>query len=82
MSPVTCRSCADQYPTPVAPSLPSSAPELPATWSATLVSSSETEEQRESGTGETTTRTLYSILKRPWDPSSLELVGGRAAAAG
>jgi hypothetical protein len=39
MSPVTCRSCADQHPTPVAPNLPSSAPELPATWPTTLVSS-------------------------------------------
>jgi hypothetical protein len=42
MSPVTCRSCADQHPTPVDPSLPSSTPELPATWPTTLVSSSET----------------------------------------
>jgi hypothetical protein len=66
MSPVTCRSCADQHPTPVDPSLPSSTPELPATWPTTLVSSSETEEQRKSGTGGSTIRTLYSILKRPW----------------
>lgn len=66
MSPVACGSCADQHPTPVDPSLPSSTPELPATWPTTLVSSSKTEEQRESGTGESTTRTLYSILKRPW----------------
>jgi hypothetical protein len=42
MSSVACRSCADQHPTPVAPSLPSSTPELPANWPATLVSSSGT----------------------------------------
>jgi hypothetical protein len=40
MSPVASRSCADQHPTPVDPSLPNSAPELPATWPTTLVSNS------------------------------------------